>query len=149
MEAKKYLQQVRKLNKMIQNKIIEIEECKDAVLGITGQTERERVQSSGNQQKMEDTICKYIDMQKELDADIDRLIGIKKEIMHTIESLPGTEYDVLHKIYIQGLEFTEIAERQSKSYSWVTTVHGRGLALVQKIIDERGQQSNEKKYITG
>ena len=60
---------------------------------------------------------------------------IRQEVIKTIEQLPAIEYDVLHKIYVQYKEFYEIADAMKKSYSWVTTIHGRGLAKVQKIID--------------
>lgn len=140
MEAKKYLQQVKKLDKLIQNKQIEIEQWKTIASGVTGTTEGERVQSSGNQQKMENAICKYISIQKELEADIDRYVAVKKEIIGTIEQLPDVEYDILHKVYIQDMEFAMVAAVLDKSYSWVTTIHGKALSHVGRILEERGMQ---------
>lgn len=157
MKANEYLQQINKLDKMIQNKLIEIEQWKAIAGGVTGQAEGERVQSSGTQQKMADAVCKYVMIEEEINADIDRLVYIKQDVIKTIEMLPTVEYDVLHKIYIQGMEFDEVAGMQNKSRSWVKKNHGKGLAHVQAIIDERGDgichmlslQSNGTEYAKG
>ena len=61
----------------------------------------------------------------------------KREVLGVIEQLNATEYDVLHKMYVQFLTLDEVAARKGKSYSWVTTMHGRALQDVQKILDGR------------
>ena len=55
----------------------------------------------------------------------------------TIEELNTDEYDILHKIYIQGMSFKEVAAVKDKSYSAITTIHGRALADLQKLLNER------------
>lgn len=131
------MKQLKKLDILIANKLIEIEQWKAIASGTTANSEGERVQSSGSQQKMADAVAKYIDIQTELDADIDRFIDTKQEVIRTIESLESTEYDLLHMIYVQFLTFDDVADKYDKSYSWATTVHGRALKQVQKILDER------------
>lgn len=137
-KAQEYLEQVDKLNAMIENKMAEVKQWRDVALGITTNTEGERVQSSGSQQKMADAINRVIDLQTEINGMIDRMIGLKQEIIRTIEKLNATEYDVLHKRYIQGMTFDEIGAAKHKSKSWATTVHGRALQNLNKILDERG-----------
>lgn len=135
MKAKAYLQQVTKLDKLIENKLIEKEQWKSIAMGTSVSNDGERVQSSGNQQKMEDAVCRYIVIEEEIDRIIDELIATKQDVIRTIEQLPTVEYDLLHKVYIQGKTFEDIA--CDKSYSWVTTTHGRALKMVQNILDER------------
>jgi DNA-directed RNA polymerase specialized sigma subunit len=135
--AQEYLEQVWKLNAMIENKKAEAEQWRGVALGITANSEGERVQSSGSQQKMADAINRAVDLQAESNALIDRLIDLKQEIIGTIELLNATEYDVLHKRYIQGMTFDEIGAVKHKSKSWATTVHGRALQNLNKILEER------------
>lgn len=135
MDAKKYLQQVSKLNKLIENKMIERAQWKSIATSTGTFSDGERVQSSGSQQKMADAVGRYIDIETELDACIDRYIDKKNEVIQMIEQLPATEYDVLHKIYIQEIVLEDVADIYRKSYSWVTTVHGRALKMVQDMLD--------------
>jgi len=140
MDAKKYLKQLKRLDTMITNKLIEKEQWKAISLGTTAQLGGERVQASGSQQKMADAVCKYIDIEKEVDACIDRLIDTKKDVISVIEQLNTTEYDLLHKVYVQYITLEDIADIYGKSYSWVTTVHGRALKAVQQILEERRKE---------
>lgn len=144
MKAKEYLQQAEDMNVVINNKMAEKAQWKDIALGITAHSDGERVQSSGSNQKMADAIARCIDIEAEIDRLIDRLIDLKLEITRTIEQLNATEYDVLHKRYIQGMQFDEIGAARNRSKSWATTVHGRALQNVQRILDAREQENIEK-----
>lgn len=150
-EAQNFLKQLEKLDNMIENKILEREQWKAIATGMTsgGQSvlvevkgkhelqNMERVQSQSNKQKMADAVIKYIAVEEEINECIDKLIDTKKEVLAVIEQLNAKEYDVIHKIYVQHLDFNEVAANKKRSYSWVTTVHGRALKNVQKILDER------------
>lgn len=142
-KAQEYLEQVDKLNAMIENKMAEVAQWRDVALGITSNSEGERVQSSGSKQKMADSLDRVVDLQAEINALIDRLIDLKQEIIRTIELLNATEYDVLHKRYIQGMTFDEIGAAKGKSKSWATTVHGRALQNLNMILDERERAEAE------
>ena len=147
MKAKEYLLQIRKIDRLVENKIAELEHWQAIATGTTTFSETvkigsemhavEKVQSSGNTYKMEDAILKCIEISNEINVEIDRLVDVKQEVIKTIEKLKPEEYDVLHKIYVQNKDFQEIADAKKKSYSWVTTKHGRALASLQKILDER------------
>ena len=128
---------MKKLDILIANKLIEIEQWKAIASGTTANSEGERVQSSGSQQKMADAVAKYIDIQSELDADIDRFIDTKMDVIRTIELLDSIEYDLLHMVYVQFLTLDDVAAKYDKSYSWATSTHGMALKQVQKILDER------------
>ena len=154
-KAQEYLEQVDKLNALIENKAAEVKQWRDVALGMTSGGESvviekivnnkrikelhnmEKVQSSGSSSTMADAIERVVDLQAEINALIDRLIDLKQEIIRTIEQLTATEYDVLHKRYIQGMTFDEIGAAKGKSKSWATTVHGRALQNLNKILDER------------
>lgn len=147
MKAKEFLKQVLKLDKLIENKLIEREQWKSIAMGTTSggadvmvngvAHKMDRVQSSGNPQKMADAVARYVDLEAEIDAVIDELIDTKKDVIAVIERLAPIEYDILHKMYIQHNTLDETAELCNKSYSWAKTVHGIALKNVQRILDER------------
>ena len=137
MKAKNYLSQVMKLDMMIKNKLIEREQWQSIAISTGTFSDGDRVQSSGSQQKMADAVCRYVEIEKEIDRFIDELVGTKKEIVDTIEKLNAVEYDLLHLIYIQGKTFKEVANLRGKTYNNVKNIHKRAIADVQKILDER------------
>ncbi len=143
MNAKEYLRQIRKIDSMIKNKIDEAEHWKSVAQNIGTYSDGERVQSSGNKQKMADAVCRYVSIEQDIDKSVAALILIRKEVIETIEQLETAEYDILHKTYVQYKDFTEIADMMGKSYSWVTTIHGRALANLQKILKEREKVEHE------
>ena len=146
-ETKAFLKQIEKLDKIIENKMIERQQWKDMALGLSagGESIRidgvlhnmDKVQSSGNPQKMADAVAKYVDLERDIDRYIDRLIVAKMDVINVIEQLNPIEYDVLHKIYVQKCTFYDVADAYDKTYSWVTTIHGRALKSVKKILVER------------
>lgn len=138
MKAKEYLQQVKKIDKLIENKLIEKEQWFAIATGTTASSEDgDRVQSSGSQQKMADAVVKIIALQEEINNLIDMYIDTKQGVIKTIEQLPADEYDVLHKRYIQYRTLAEIAETNGKSYKWVKSVHGNGIRDVQDFIGKK------------
>ena len=140
MKSKEYLLQIRKLDTLINNKLAEVDHWKSVAFGTGAWSDGERVQSSGNKQKMASAVDRYVDIQAEITADIDKLINLKQEVIRTIEVLPEKEYDVLHKFYVQGMTFDDIADFHERSYSWATSVHGRALASLQRVLDERKEK---------
>lgn len=145
MKAKEYLRQLQKLDRLIENKLAEKEQWKAMATSTTQQLTADRVQTSGNPQKMADAVCKIIEIEAELNAFVDRLIDTKRDVISTIERLNPTEYDLLHKVYVQYFTFDDVAIKMNKSYSWVTTVHGRALKSVQNILDERQKNATANK----
>ena len=133
-KEKRFLNQIKKLDKLIENKLAEKEQWKLIASGTTIQL-KERVQSSSNQQKMADAVVRYIDIESEINACIDSLVSKKRDVISVIEQLDVTEYDILHKVYVQYLSLYDVAEIYDKSYSWVTSVHGNALKNVREILD--------------
>ena len=146
-QIKEYLKQVARLDIQIKNKLIEQQQWRDIALGITSNTEGEKVQSSGAKSKMADAINRCVDMEAEIDGLVDKLIDTKKDVIQTIERLDSaTEYNVLHLLYIQGKDLQEVADQYGKEYGWATTVHGRALKNVQAILERK---HNEKVAFNG
>lgn len=134
-ETQIYLEQVRRFDTMIQNKLIEKQQWMEIATSITANTDGERVQSSGAKEKMADAVIKCVDMEAEIDSLIDKLIEIKKDVIQTIEQLNSPiEYNLLHMRYIQYKSLQEIADHYKKDYGWAKTTHGRALKSVQLLL---------------
>jgi DNA-directed RNA polymerase specialized sigma subunit len=138
LKAKDFLTQLEKLDKLIENKTVEKAQWRSIATNVTAQVGGERVQSSGNPHKITDAIATYLDLEQEIDRFLSDQIEKKKDIIRVIEQLNPTEYDVLHKIYVQYKTLQEVADKYNRTYSWVTTIHGKALKNVQNILDERG-----------
>ena len=146
MKAKDFLNQLKKLDKLIENKLVERDQWFAMATSTTAASAPEtgiRVQSSGSKQQMANAADAYIDIKNEIDSMIDRLLYERKKIIAVIEKLEVTEYDILHKMYVgimdhdrrKYLDFYDIAALYNRSYSWATTMHGIALKHVQQIID--------------
>ena len=148
MRAKDYLKQLRQLDKLIENKLAERDQWYAMATTVTQRLSGDRVQSSGNPQKMEDAILKLMEAEKEVDAAVDTFVDAKREILATITKLSATNetyYDVLHKIYVQYYTLDDVAEMYNNSRAWIDKTHGRALNIVQRIIDERERNAASKR----
>lgn len=143
MKAKNYLLQIRKLDTLIQNKIIEREQLYNMALSITARYNTDKVQTSGSQQRMADNVVNLVDLDVGIEECINNLAKAKKSIISTIERLPGDLYDILHKRYVQNMDLGEIAEAKDRSYSCIATLHGKALLMVQEIIDKEEKEKEE------
>lgn len=153
MKAETFLLQIKKLDKMIENKRNERERwlmlATDTSAGAAPDT-GVRVQSSGSKQQMADAVVRSVDIGMEIDDYIHKLSAARKQIIGVIEQLPVDEYDLLHKLYVgevstdkygrkhfKYLSLQEAADACRKSYSWARGNKGSALPKVQKIIDEQ------------
>ena len=101
MEAKKFLKQLQKIDKMIVNKEKEILQWQTIAESTTAKMGGERVQSSGSHDKMADAVCKYTTIIEDVKRYRDDLVQKRIEVIETIEQLQNPyEYDVLHKMYV-------------------------------------------------
>ena len=154
MDAKKFLQQVRKLDRMIENKREERDQWLLLATNITPGDAPEtgvRVQTSGSQQKMADAIDRSMDIGAQLEQTIRRLFEARQEIISVIEQLSTVEYDLLHRVYvgkvvvdprtrrkrIECMNLQEVADVYGRSHSWARTIHGVALSNVRRIIEEK------------
>lgn len=133
MDAREYLENYELLEAVISNTRAEIKMLENMAEGTTAQMGGERVMSTGRMQKMADAIDQKVDLEEEI-AECRRK---QKEIKETIKMLKVDQYNVLHKRYILNMLFKEIDAECKKKDGWATTVHGRALISLQRILDAR------------
>lgn len=133
MTAKDFLKQIKKLDKLIENKTVEAYRWREIANNISVDMSRERVQSSGSHDVTSNAISAYMD----LDTEIAELKAKRKYIISVMERLDAVEYDILHKIYVQDFTLKEIAVKYKKRYEWASSNHTNALDNVQRILNKR------------
>ena len=134
MTTKEYLNQIERLDKMITNKLSEIYQLKIMSCRITVSGDSERVQTSGNHDKLGSTISKIVDLERETDELVDSLVDKRKEILRQIDNMKNIDhYDVLHKHYVERRTFQDIADSENWSIRQVFNIHGRALQEFEKM----------------
>ena len=119
---------------MITNKLSEIYQLKIMACSITVSGDSERVQTSGNQDKLGSTIAKIVDLERETDELVDSLVDKRKEILSQIDNMKNIDhYDVLHKHYVERRTFQDIADSENWSIRQVFNIHGRALQEFEKM----------------
>lgn len=137
-KAQKYLERVEWIDSIVHNNLIEQKQWQELALSITANTGGERVQSSGSKSKMADAVDHCVDAEEYILQSVQRLKKEKRDIISTIEQVDSPMlYNVLHLRYIQYKSLQEIADKYNRSYDWCKTTHGRAIAAVQRILDEK------------
>lgn len=141
MKAIDYLERIGKMDAMIETKREELERLQTLAEKITASVGGERVQASGNQQKLEDCVIKIVQAQEEINASIDRFVDYKKEAMKLIDHACDADcIRLLYKRYFYYMKWEEIAVDMNYTYQWVSGgLHQRALSQVQKALDERSR----------
>lgn len=135
-EAQKFLEGFELADAQTECKLAERQYWADKSLKITGQMGGERVQASGSQDPMAQARDICMDMEQDILSQIVILAAKQKEVTQTLDRLDNpTEYKVLHQRYIQFKDYQTIADNFNSDYTWATTVHGRALKSVEKILN--------------
>lgn len=137
MEAREYLEKVRKIDRLIENKMIELEQWRTIAEGTSAKVAGERVQTSKSQHKMEDAVIRIDEIKNEINSIVLANMEYKQEVIATIETLEPTYYDVLHKIYIQDMQIAEVAAVYHSTMRNVLRRKGKALKQLQGILNER------------
>lgn len=132
--SEEYLERVSKLDTLINNKLIEVDQLYSLLTSVSVAADADRVQTSGDKDKIGNIVPKIVELKDEINRLIDSYVDEKQAIIQVIEMLPTLEYDVLHKIYIQDKSLQTVADEIGYSLRSVTNVKQRALLNLQKFI---------------
>lgn len=128
MTTKDYLNQIGRLNRMINNKLVEITQLKELACSISAIQTGERVQTTPNYDKIGTAYAKIDDMERKLDKLIDTYVDRKN---HIISQIDGVEDEMLYNIlfarYIERKTFEKIATELEYSWRQIIRLHGKAL----------------------
>lgn len=134
MTTKNYLEQIERLDRMIQNKLSEIEQLKHIATSITIAPKEVNVQVSSDKDRMGSAVAKLIDLEKETDRLVDEYIDKRKRIIEQIDSIKDTNmYHILSEKYISRKGLSVIAVEMGYSFKQVCRIHGNALAEFERL----------------
>lgn len=133
MDTKQYLQQISRLDRMINNKLAEISQLRELAMSVSAVKNEERVQTTPNFDKIGTAYCKIAEMEEKLDKLIDEYVDKKNLIISQIDGIENeTYYEILFARYIEKKTFEKIADEMTYSFRNVTRLHGRALQEFEK-----------------
>ena len=133
MDTKTYLQQISRLDRMINNKLSEISQLRELAMSVSAVKNEERVQNTPNFDKIGTAYCKIEEMEEKLDKLIDEYVDKKNLIISQIDGIENeTYYEILLARYIEKKTFEKIADEMTYSFRNVTRLHGRALQEFEK-----------------
>ena len=128
MTTKDYLNQISRLNRMINNKLSEISQLRELSRSISAVKNEERVMSSSDPDKIGATYAKIDEMECNLDKMIDEYIEKKNLIIGQIDGIENEDYyNILFSRYIEKKTFEVIATEMKYSWRQIIRLHGKAL----------------------
>ena len=128
MDTKQYVQQISRLDRMINNKLAEISQLRELAMSVSAVKNEERVQTTPNFDKIGTAYCKIEEMEEKLDNLIDEFVDKKNLIISQIDKIENeTYYEILFARYIEKKTFEKIADEMTYSWRQVIRLHGRAL----------------------
>lgn len=126
MTTVQYLSQIRKLDKMINNRLKEIDELRIMAENVSSmKLVSDVVKTSGRTDQLERIVVKIIDAEHIVDCLVDRYVDKRKEITEQIESMEYVTYNVLFLRFMLNYTFSNIAKEMNGSerqiYRWYKT----------------------------
>ena len=133
MDTKQYLNQISRLDRMIQNKLAEISQLRELAMSVSAVKNEERVQNTPNFDKIGTAYCKIEEMEEKLDKLIDEYVDKKNLIISQIDKIENeTYYEILFARYIEKKTFEKIADEMAYSWRQIIRLHGGALQEFEK-----------------
>lgn len=141
MNAKEYLQQGFYLDKKIESNLREVAELRHLCLGISAAgLEENHNPNRPTEAPFVRTLEKIWEREQEINREVDHLVDLKYEIGQVIDQVEDeAQRLVLRDRYIHFDTWEDIARSMGKGIRWVYTVHGEGMAAVEKILEESSE----------
>lgn len=135
MTTKDYLNQISRLNRMINNKLVEIAQLRELSCSISAVKNEERVLSSSDPDKTGATYAKIDEMERKLDKLIDEYISIKRFILNLIDEIEDEKLKkILYLHYVEFVSIDNIAVILKMSRRGCQKAHGRALINFENIL---------------
>jgi hypothetical protein len=135
LSAKEFLKQATYIDQRINSKLEQVASLRELATKATSTISDVPPGGTRNVHRMEDVICKMMDLENEINADIDELINIKHEVMEVIKRVERPEYQSLLELkYLCLKTWEEVADQLGYVYRQVTRMHGYALEQVEVIL---------------
>ena len=137
MTTREYLNQIHKINLMIEAKLDEINRLRDMVCRISVPMNGEKVKSSSDPDKLTNTVAKIIKLEKEIDKNVEQLVSLRKKIISQIDAISDPlYYSFLTYRYVQQLSTKEIFSKMNIGKTAMFKIQKNALLEFEKIYGE-------------
>lgn len=140
MNVEAWLNQVRKIDQLIDAKLEERDRLKAIATDISAKPlDGMPFSNTGTvSQRMPNAIINLIELAHEIDRLIDSYIDYKSQVVSMLEKLPEKEYGVLHRHYIRYMTWEQIADDMCYSSVQIWRIKKNALKNLQKILQCNG-----------
>lgn len=134
LSAKQYLEQLEVLDININQDLERLDEMKmNATCTGAIDYSKDRVQTSMSGDKLGNDVGRYVDFEKQINAEIDLFVDAKEQIIREIRGLRVKNYiQVLFKVYVQFKSIKVAASEMNMSYPYVREVHTKALEMFEE-----------------
>lgn len=127
MTKKEFLNQYLNAEKEIGIKLDQIARLRELSTKITQTLTPDKVKSN-SENRLESSVSKIVDIEREIGASIDQLVRTRLQVESVINSVPNVnQRNVLRLRYISGMKWEQIAVKLNYDYRWVLRLHGKAL----------------------
>ena len=131
MTAKDYLTQAYRIDQRINSKLEQVASLRELTTKATSTFSDVPPSGTRNVHRMEDVICKIVDLEEEINVEIDRLVDLKRDIMQVVKTVDDPELQTLLELrYLCFKDWQDIAYSMHCTESNVFKVHSKALQAV-------------------
>ena len=134
--VEKWLNQVRKMDELIDAKIAERGRLNEIATNISARPlDGMPYNNTGTvSQTMQNAVASIIDLEKEIDRLIDKYVDYKAQVVKALEQLPTVQYGVMHRHYIRYMTWEQVAEDMNYSTVQVWRIRKKALKNLEDVI---------------
>ena len=131
MTAKDYLSQAFHIDQRISSKLSQVMRLREAATSCTATLTDMPRPDSPSRQQMADTICKIVDLEREINEDIDRLVDLKAEARRAINAVSDPDQQLILELrYLCYKPWNEIMRELGYSEPTIYRLHGEALKKI-------------------
>lgn len=130
MSAKEYLQQLQRLDAVINQKIKELKDLRSTIYSVCSiDYSKERVQSAPSvNAPFVKGVDRIADLEAEINQEVDNFVNEKHKIINQIQGLQNTNHvKLLFKRYVEFKNLEVIAVEMNFTYQYTRRLHGTAL----------------------
>ena len=128
MNAKEYLSQVMHIDQRINSKLEQVTRLRENATNCTAALSDMPRPDSPNIQRMEETICKIVDLEHEINADIDRLVDLKADARKAINAVTDPDQQLILELrYLCFYSWEKVAVEMEYDLRYLHKLHRKAL----------------------
>jgi hypothetical protein len=138
MTTKEYFSQTLTLNKRIKSKLDHLAVIRELVSKATATMSDMPPCESRDVHKMEEAICRMVDLEKEVDADVERLVNLRLEQVRIISEIEKPLYQlILEQRYLCCHSWDYISEELEYDQRYLLRLNNEALAAAEELMQKR------------